>query len=97
MYFFLNYDCFDSSSSLKSKSNLLNQARKENDLRNLILKSAKHCANKFDNESTQEDKESFSKYCSKKLQIILNLPELDIFNKMFYDKHEDDDHKEIKH
>ena len=30
MYFFLNYDCFVSSSYLKSKSNLLNQARKEN-------------------------------------------------------------------
>ena len=68
MYIFLNYDCFTSISSSKERLNVLKQARKENNLKKIILETAKDCAKKFGNGTHQGEDQSFSVHCTKKVK-----------------------------
>ena len=90
------------------KVNLIEQARKETDLKKSILKSAKDCAKHFDNKTNQDQKCNFSIYCSKKIKKILKLKaipsideidkiqnKLDLFDKIFYVNQEVGDHDQV--
>jgi hypothetical protein len=70
MYIFLNYDCLTSSSSSKIRLNMIKEARKESDLKKMILKTAKDCAKFCENKSNQEEERKFSEKCLKKVKKI---------------------------
>ena len=104
MYIFLNYDCLTSSSSSKIRLNMKKEARKESDLKKMILKTAKDCAKFCENKSNQEEERKFSEQCLKKVKKNLKLKakpnqeeidsiqkKIDVFDKMFYVKTDDYD------
>ena len=89
--------------------NVIKEARTENDLKKMILKSARDCAKKFEKKINQDKEQSFSVHCSKKVQKILKLKaipgtgemdsmqkKMDLFDKIFYVNHEADDHDQIE-
>ena len=101
MYIFLNYEFVFSLKTKIIKTNLLDQARKEANVKKSILKLAKSCAGKFENGKDTKEKHYFAKFCSKRLQKMLNLKSmpssntmienektLDAFNKMYYNDQE---------
>ena len=103
MYFFLNYECFAADLYWKNKSNYLDQVRKEEKLKKLIMKEAHGCASKMKHAINDEEKWYFTKYCSKKVQKTMNFKsspkkeimetiqrKIDAFEKMFYNHSEVD-------
>ena len=97
MYIFLNYQCFNSNIGWGKTFYSLKDEIKKAELKITILNVAKVCTRKNNHFSNEKDKMNFLKYCSKKVQKILNLKltpnkdeivsiqsKVDAFEKMFY-------------
>ena len=84
---------------------MIKQAKNESSLKISLIKSAKSCVRKFEHFNDELGEHSFTKFCSKRLQKILNLKSmpsrdemiriedtLDAFNKVYYNNQDFNEH-----